>query len=268
MLTTPFTATAEMRPALKHRAGTPPFSVIDAMVRGNMENVEHAAQQPPPPEMAPHLTWLADCDHRVHPGLVMTNPGGKVYAVCTLGNQLALATAAIDFGVRQLYSPVLLITGQTDSEAIRAFETKPGDLSEAVRHDLATLELPPPPTKAKAPEKKKGKKGEKVAAPKAAPKDVPPPLPLPLVERNVDYQVQQALRRYQDRIASGRLVVVGGVLDLANQYGEGKNRLFIININGETDPAKLRKSPHLVRLDPGQLTFVGRRPSPTPPTNP
>lgn len=255
MLAAPLTAMAEMRPVLKHRAGVPPFTVLDLLIRGNEENLEHAAQQPPPPELAPHLTWLADCDHRVHPGLIMNDPGGKVYAVCTLGNQLAPATAAVDLGVRLLYSPVLLITGQTDSEAIRLFQTRPGAVSEEIRRELATLELPPP--KPKAPAKKKG--GKKDAKAEA------PALPLTLVERNVDYQVAQAMARYRDRVASGRLVVVGGVLDLANQYGEGKNRLFLININGETDPTKLRKSPHLVRLDPSQLKLVGRRPIPAAP---
>lgn len=273
MIAGPFTAMAEMRPVLKHRAGVPPFTVVDAMMRGNGESIDRAAQPPLPPEnMAPHLTWLADCDHRVHPRLIMNDPGGKVYAVCTLGNQLAPATAAVDFGVRVLYSPVLLITGQTDSEAIRLFQTRPGAVGEEVRRALASLELPPP--KAKAPKKKKGgKKGKAAVSPKSAATKEPVPteaplLPVNLVERNVDYQVAQAIARYRERIANGRLVVIGGVLDLANQYGEGRNRLFLININGETDPAKLRNSPHLVRLDPRQLTFVGRRPASTQPTAP
>jgi carbonic anhydrase len=263
MIAGPLTAMAEMRPVLKHRAGVPPFTVVDAMMRGNGESVERATQ--PPPENAPHLTWLADCDHRAHPGLIMADPGGKVYAVCTLGNQLAPATAAVDFGVRVLYSPVLLITGQTGSEAIRLFQTRPDAVGEEVRRALASLELPPP--KAKAPERKKGgNKGKAAASPKSAATKEPAPtgapvLPVNLVERNVDYQVAQAVARYRERIANGRLVVIGGVLDLANQYGEGANRLFLININGETDPAKLKKSPHLVRLDPRQLTFVGRRPT-------
>ncbi|HSR36355.1 MAG TPA: carbonic anhydrase [Desulfurivibrionaceae bacterium] len=275
LLSAPHTATAEMRPVLKHRAGVPPFSVVDAMMRGNSESVELAGQPPSPSaEMAPQMVWLADCDHRVHPGLILAEPAGKVYTVCTLGNQLSLATAAIDFGVRQLFSPVLLITGQTDSEAIRFFRARPSDLGEAVRHDLALLELPPPPPKATPAEKTKGKKTKKgkEATKAATAKEAEPPkepmLPMNLVERNVDYQVEQAVRRYQDRIASGRLVVIGGVLDLANEYGEGKNRLVLININGETDPAKLRKSPHLVRLNPSQLKLVGRRLPPPPPPAP
>lgn len=261
LTTAPLAGRAEMRPVLKHRAGVPPYSVIAMVMDGNRRSVEEEAKEPPPPEMAPALTWLSDCDHRVHPGLLMKEPAGKVYAVCTLGNQLALATAAIDFGVRQLFSPVLLITGQTDSEAIRFFEARPAELTEAVRHDLAMLELPPPAPKAKTAEKKKATREKSKAA-----KVKEPPLPVSLVERNVDYQVTQAVARYQDRIASGRLVVVGGVIDLANQYGEGKNRLFLINVNGETDPAKLKKSPHLVRLDPSQLKLVGRRPIPAQPS--
>lgn len=270
MLAVPLTAAAEMRPVLKHRVGTPPFSVIEAMMRGNAQGVERAAQQPPPPDTAPALTWLADCDHRLYPGLVQNDPDGRVYAVCTLGNQLRLATGAIDFGVRVLHSPVLLITGQTDSEAIRLFETRPDGVNEEIRHDLASLDLPPPKTKMPPKSKNKGKKGKgrkskATAAAKTAPTSAPG-LPGALVERNVDYQVAQALRRYQDRVADGRLVVVGGIIDLANQYGEGKDRLFLININGETDPAKLRRSPHVVRLDPNQLKLLGRRSPPAVPS--
>jgi hypothetical protein len=36
--------------------------------------------------------------------------------------------------------------------------------------------------------------------------------------------------------------------------------LIIININGETDPEKLRAMHHLIRLDKQLLALVGRKP--------
>lgn len=243
-------ATAEMRPAPKLRAGVPPFSIIEAIVKANQQAVKAGDKQPPLPEGAPYMTWLADCDARIHEGLVIGGDADKVYTVRNLGNQLELATGAIDYGVRRLFSPVLLITGHTGSAAIRLFMEGHGQLDDAIRRDLDHLHLP-----LANPAGKSGKEQ--------------PPAEirwLQLVEQNVDYQVGQAMRRYQDRIKEGRLVVVGGVIDLANQYGEGKNRLLIININGETDPAKLKKLRHLARLDPAQLALVGRRPPKTSPT--
>ncbi|MEW6594041.1 MAG: carbonic anhydrase [Thermodesulfobacteriota bacterium] len=246
---------AEMRPIPKMRAGIPPFTVIEAIARANQQSVALAAKQPAPPETTPYMTWLADCDARIHEGLVIGTDADKVYTVRNLGNQLALATGAIDYGVRQLYSPVLLITGHTGSEALRAFMEGYGHLGEAIRRDLDHLHVPLATT---TPVDKK--------------KQSPPEIRLlHLVEQNVDYQVAQAVDRYRDRVKEGRLVVIGGIIDLMNQYGEGKNRLLLININGEIDPGKLKKLRHLVRLDPGQLNFVGRRPpkgTTAPPTLP
>ena len=238
-------AAAEMRPVPKMRAGIPPFTVIEAIARANQQSVALTAKQPPTPRTTPYMTWLADCDARIHEGLVIGTDADKVYTVRNLGNQLALATGAIDYGIRQLYSPVLLITGHTGSETLRAFMEGYAHLGDAIRRDLDHLHLP----MAEPPADKENKKQN--------PAEI---RWLHLVEQNVDYQVAQAVERYQDRIKEGRLVVIGGVIDLANQYGEGKDRLFFININGETDPVKLRKLRHLVRLDPDQLGFVGRRP--------
>ena len=79
------------------------------------------------------------------------------------------------------------------------------------------------------------------------------------VEQNVDYQVGRALARYEDRVKDGRLVVVGSVLDLTNQYGHGFNRLVIINVNGVRDDEKLKRLPHMVRLNKELLQLVGRK---------
>jgi len=234
-------AAARMRPIPKQRAGIPPFTVIKAIVHANQQQVVPAARQSAPPEATPWMTWLADCDARVHAGMVMDADADRLFAVCALGNQLALVEGAVDYGVRELYSPVLLITGHTGSESLRAAMEGYSHLGEAIRRDLDQLRLPPPA---------KGKKEQTPAAHRW----------LQLVEENVDYQVAQAVARYRDRIKEGRLVVVGGVIDLLNQYGAGRNRLFLININGETDPARLKKLRHLVQLDPAQLNHVGRRP--------
>ena len=78
------------------------------------------------------------------------------------------------------------------------------------------------------------------------------------VEQNVNYQVNQAMDRYKERIKKKRLVVVGSVLDVANYYDKGHNQLFIININGETDPKKMKKMQLLRTFRPELLGNVGR----------
>jgi len=59
------------------------------------------------------------------------------------------------------------------------------------------------------------------------------------VELNVDYQVSLALKRYAARIESGDLTVAGFVYDFADEYGRGRGRAILRNLNGETNPEKL-----------------------------
>ncbi len=79
------------------------------------------------------------------------------------------------------------------------------------------------------------------------------------VEANVDFQVALALSRYHDRVKSGRLVVVGSVLDFDNTYKHGSGRLVIININGEQNSVKLKKMPMLRYVGPKFINLsIGR----------
>ena len=64
-----------------------------------------------------------------------------------------------------------------------------------------------------------------------------------MLEDKVDRLVAAALKRYHDRVKSGRLVVAGSVFDRDGWYGRGRNRLVIVNINGERDPENLRRHP-------------------------
>ena len=70
-----------------------------------------------------------------------------------------------------------------------------------------------------------------------------------LIEAEVDRLVDTALKRYRRRVKGGRLVVAGSVFDQENWYGRGRGRLIIINLNGETDRAALRKHPASSLLD-------------------
>ncbi len=230
-------AGAEMLPVRKVRAGIPPYSVAENMVRHNDAAVARAVADLGQEKMAPtpHLVWLADCDARLQPSLFYPEPEARIYSVRNLANQLALSLGAVDYGITELLAPVLLITGNTDSDSLRLLG-RGKQLAPELRGELDRLPLT-----------------AKQAGQAGVGKDAP------AVEANVDYQVAEAVKRYQGRIASGRLVVIGAVFDLDNQYGLGANRLLIININGETEAERLRAMSHLTRLDKRLLDLVGRR---------
>ena len=235
----PLAGAADMRPIKKLRAGLPPYAVTEKIARHNDQVVtSRPADEPLRTPGTPHMTWLADCDARVQPALFYPDPVDTIYTVRNPGNQFLLSAGAIDYGVNELLSPVLLITGNTNSDSLRLFTKGYSHLGPDLRRDLDTLRL---------------SLGEQAANGAGA---LAEPV---LVEKNVDFQVNTALKRYGPRIENGRLVVIGAVIDLSNQYGHGLNRLIIININGETDPEKLRAMHHLVRLDKRLLGMVGRK---------
>lgn len=236
----PLASGADMRPIKKLRAGLPPYAVAEKIARHNDQIVaSKPADEPLRTPGTPHMTWLADCDARVQATLFYPDPVDTMYTVRNPGNQLSLSAGAVDYGVNELLTPVLLITGNTNSDSLRLFAKGYTHLGPDLRRDLDGLRL------------SLGEQAGNGTGAQAEPV---------LVEKNVDFQVAAALKRYGQRIESGRLVVIGAVIDLNNQYGLGLNRLIIININGETAPERLRAMHHLIRLDKRLLELVGRKP--------
>jgi len=231
---------ADMQPIKKLRAGAPPYAITEKIIRHNDRIITGAPENDRTKTPGtPHIVWLADCDARIQPTLLYPEPVDTIYTVRNPGNQLQLSAGAIDYGVNELFSPVLLITGNTSSDSLRLFSKGYNHLEPDLRRDLDGLKL---------------SLGEQTAASGDGRKTDPL-----LVEKNVDFQVNAALQRYGQRVENGRLVIIGGIIDLDNQYGFGRNRLLIININGETDPGKLRAKHLLTRLDKRLLGLVGKR---------
>lgn len=241
----PTTGYTAMLPITKIRAGIPPFQVIEEILSSNQKTAAARKEQPAP--RTPYMTWLTDTDARINSSQILGNAENKIYAVRNLGNQLELDAGAVDYGVNYLHTPVLLITSNTGNRAIHFFMEGYARLEPAIRRELDHLHLA----------LTSGKTGDEPA------KNFDTQL-LNNIEQNVDYQVDQAIARYKDRVKTGRLVVVGSVLDLINQYGHGPQRLIIINVNGERDDTKLKGLRHMMRLDKQLLAVVGRkRPSKT-----
>ncbi len=248
---------AEMRSINKLRAGRPPFEIMEDMTDANLEFIAKTASWPGRSLkiQPPYITWLADPDARIQPELIMSDPQNKVYTVRVLGNQLEPAKGSVDYGVLCLRSTILLITGNTGNQALRFYLEGLVQLEPDILKDLERLPIKPQKVekrKKQRPEKQKKEKQENLKEKW-----------LGSVEKNIDYQVEQALKRYKARVKSGRLIITGGIIDLTNAYGRGHDRLIIININGEKNDEKLRSLPIMMRLKPEILTkCVGRKRNP------
>lgn len=235
---------ADMRPILKHRVGTPPHQVLKIILQTNLSPaLPPALPQTKMANQAPYLTWLADTDAKVEPRFILPCDSGLLYSVRNLANQLALSLGAVDFGVRYLHTPVLLITGNSDSETLALFLTDHKALPTTIQTDLDHLFLP-------AQEIKQEQKKKTPSLPQKI---------VDLAEKNVDHQVAKAVERYSERIQAGRLAVIGAILDISNHYGAGKNRLIIININGEQRPDALRRLRLTSNLPLELKKLIGRR---------
>lgn len=234
----------EMRPVLKKTVGIPPYSIIEDLLR---ENSDKFSDKEVPQKAstfihtAPQITWLTDMDQRLHADLIRGKTGPAFLEIRNPGGQVSLSAGALDYGVLQLTTPLLLITVGSDNESLRLIQKNRNSLSASLRDDLLKIV----PSEAESAGQGKDKQDERADFLLAA-------------EKHIDRQVDEAVRRYRDRVASGRLVIVGGIIDLANGYGLGAGRLFIININNETSPGKLQAMHHTTRLDHNLRRAVGR----------
>jgi carbonic anhydrase len=160
---------------------------------------------------SPLFTIVACSDSRVQANILDDNPEGVFFMVRNIGNQLNTAMGSVDYGVSHLNTEILLIIGHSECGAIDAVISGYKDIEPDIFKELKTIHI------------KKGSSN------------------IEGVLENVDNQVDEALKKYAQKIKKKRLVVIGAVYDFANAMKQGNGELHIININGETNPAKLKK---------------------------
>jgi len=192
------------------------------------------AQPPPSQDRAPLVSWLASSDTRIQANSILANPPNALYAVRNAGGIFQQAVGSLDFGVHTLRTPLLLITANTDSKAIKLIREGNFAHSTSLKKELQPLI-------------------DFYKNPENSQND-----PARLVEKWVDFQVGQAVEHFRQRIDSRRLVVLGGIIDLANLYDRGVGSLIIISANGVTNSGELKHLPIMRRLNEESLDFVGR----------
>ena len=161
----------------------------------------------------PRAAGVTCSDSRVHTNMLDRTPEGDLFMVRNIGNQLATAKGSVQYGVNHLASSLLIFIGHSSCGAIKAAGGDYSTLEEPIKKELDTINI------AKGSANIDG------------------------VKANVNNQVAAALKEWADQVKKGELLVVGAVYDFADDMKQGAGKLNIININGETDPAKLRNMP-------------------------
>lgn len=161
----------------------------------------------------PRATVVTCSDSRVHTNMLDKTPEGDLFMVRNIGNQLATSKGSVQYGVNHLASSLLIFVGHSSCGAIKAAGGDYSTLEDPIKKELDTISI----TKGSA--------------------------NIDGVKTNVNNQVAAALKEWSEQVKAGHLLVVGAVYDFADDMKQGAGKLNITNINGETDPAKLRNMP-------------------------
>lgn len=167
----------------------------------------------------PRATVITCSDSRVHTHAMDASPDGDLFMVRNIGNQISTAEGSVEYGVHHLHTPLLLIVGHVACGAIKAASGDYSKESGPIRNELDTIQVP------------KGEGG------------------LSSVKINVNNQVRHAMNKFEDAVLKGELTVVGAVYDFSNEMGKGQGKLNIVNVNGETDPARIARLDLMQGLD-------------------
>jgi len=157
----------------------------------------------------PKMTLVTCSDSRVQANMFDRAPEGDLFTIRNIGNQLATAEGSVEYGVHHLHTPILMFLGHSRCGAIAAVGGNYSKESAAIKKELDTIDIP----------KEIGN--------------------LEGVTANVHNQVSLAMNKFSEEVADGDLVVIGAVMDFADDLHQGAGKLHVININGEKDPAQL-----------------------------
>jgi carbonic anhydrase len=193
-------------------------STIQDMIETNNEHVNNLSTQNLTAmlkKQTPSMTVLMCSDSRVQNESLSTASMNNMFLIRNIGNQLETANGSVEYGIRHLHTPVLLIMGHSGCGAIQASMADFRQESKHIRSELVSLETDP-----------KQSVDENVL-------------------NNIHHQVSYALKKFHDLIETDKLVIVGAVYDIQNTFGDGNGRLIIVNINNKRKLEDIKNDPHL-----------------------
>lgn len=171
----------------------------------------------------PGATVVMCSDSRVQATEIHSDAINNLFFIRNIGNQIETAKGSIEYGVRHLHTPVLLIVGHVGCGAVEAALSDYSNESDAIRRELSSIKL------SKSVDPRQG------------------------VIDNINNQVGFALNEFSKEFKDGNLLIIGAVYDFKNKYGFGYNKLIILNVNGDTNPDKIRLNRYFEGVGPFQI---------------
>lgn len=190
-------------------------------------------------EQKPYITLVTCADSRVPLNSLMPDTSNKVFTIQNIGNQILSTEGSVDYGIYHLKTQILLFLGHSDCGAIKAYLKGFDDETYNIKHELDFLR----PTI----------KEQEI--------DDFDKLHSHIIEKNLDYQVNIAFKKYKDLIQEGKLTVIAAIYDFRGEFGKGMGDIVIVNVNKNKDVEQLRNMPLFEYLSKAQKELhIGRLP--------
>lgn len=191
-------------------------------------------------DQKPYITLVTCSDSRVPLNALLPDTSNKVFSIQNIGNQILSTEGSVDYGIYHLKTPILLFLGHSDCGAIKAYLKGFEKESYGIKHELDFLQpIIRENTECKDFEKLHGH----------------------IIEKNLDYQVNIACKKYKDLIHKGELTILAGFYDFRGEYGKGQGDIVIVNVNKCKDVQDMRNMPIFDYLSKAQKELhIGRLP--------
>jgi sulfate permease, SulP family len=237
-------AIGEEEPAVKKVPGSKsalPSEIVSQIVLGN----NYFTQTHPREyfesfhfEQKPYITLVSCSDSRVPLNSLMPDTSNRVFSIMNIGNQILSTEGSVDYGILHLKTPILLFLGHSDCHAIESYINGFDDELYSIKHELDFLR-----PSIRETEKGIGKRK----------------LLTRVIERNLDYQVNIACKKYGELVQSGKLQVMAGFYDFHGEFGKGMGDIVIVNVNRIKSTIELRNLPLFGDLSKAQKELhIGR----------
>jgi len=189
-------------------------------------------------DQKPYITLVTCCDSRVPLNSLLPDTSNKVFSIQNIGNQILSTEGSVDYGIYHLKTPLLFFLGHSDCGAIKAYLKGFDDETYNIKHELDFLR----------PTIKEQTEIKDFAT-----------LHSNIIEKNLDYQVNIACKKYKDLINDGKLTVIAGCYDFRGEYGKGKGDIVIVNVNKLKNVEEMHNLPLFADLSSAQKELhIGR----------
>ncbi len=188
----------------------------------------------------PFITLVTCSDSRVPLQALMPDTSNKIFSIQNIGNQILSTEGSVDYGIYHLKTPVLMFLGHSDCGAIKAYLKGFDEESDGIKHELDFLQ----PIILES-----GIEGDFES------------LHAHVIEKNLDYQVGIAYKKYRGLINEGKLTIIAAFYDFRGDFGKGQGKIVFVNLNKHKTPAEMFGLPEFVELSSEEKDrFIGRLP--------